>query len=91
MPTIYEPTPWNDSVNELYVRVLNKNVLYIDDTGQFSIRDRSGKQYVMVAYHSSDVILVKPRKDNKWLAAYNVIMNRPKEKNLLVDLQNLYN
>ena len=63
---IDEPTP-GDSVNEFYVRVLHKNVLYTSDTGRFPIRARSGNQYVMVAYHSSNVILVDPfssRKDN---------------------------
>ena len=49
---IYEPTPGNEFVNELYVRVLHKNILYTDDTGRFPIRARSGNQYVMVAYHS---------------------------------------
>ena len=51
LPAIYEPTPWNDSVNELYVRVLNKKKLYTDDTRRFPIRARSGNQYVMVAWY----------------------------------------
>ena len=55
---IDEPTPGNDSVNELYVQVVQKHILYTDDTGRFPIRARSGNQYVMVAYHSSNIILV---------------------------------
>ena len=48
----------------------------------------------MVAYHSSNVILVEPfssRKDKSQLAAYNAIMQRLKEKYLLVDLHILNN
>ena len=52
MPKIDEPTPGNDSVNELYVQVVQNHILYTDDTRRFSIRDRSGNQYFMVAYHS---------------------------------------
>ena len=51
-PEIDESTPGNDSVNELYVQVIQKHILYTDDTGRFRIRDRSGNQYVLVAYHS---------------------------------------
>ena len=68
---IYEPTPGNDSVNELYVQVVQKHILYTYDTGTFTIRDRSGNQYVMAAFHSSNVILVEPfysRKDKNRLA-----------------------
>ena len=73
LPEIYEQTPGNDSVNELYVQVIQKHILYIDDTGRFPIRARSGNQYVMVAYHSSNVILVEPfssRKDKYRLEAH---------------------
>ena len=44
----------------------------------------------MVAYHSSNVILVEPfksRKDTFRLAAYDTIIQRLKDKDLLVDLQ----
>ena len=44
----------------------------------------------MVVYHSSNVILVEPftsQKDKHRLAVYNTIMQRLKDKNLLVDLQ----
>ena len=94
LPKVDEPTPGNYSVIELYVRVLHKQILYTDDTGRFPIRVRSGNQYVMVAYCSSNVILVEPfssRKDKNRLAAYNSIMQRPNENNLLVYLQVLDN
>ena len=60
MPEIDESTPGNYSVNELYVQVVQKHILYTDATGRFRLRDRSGNQYAMVAYHSSNVILVDP-------------------------------
>ena len=55
---------------------------------------RSGNQYVMVGYHSSNVILIEPfssRKDKIRLAAYDRMMQRLKDSNLLVDLQILDN
>ena len=94
LPEIDEPTPGNDFLNELYVRVLQKHILYTDETGRFHIRGRRGNQYVMVVYHSSTVILNDPfssRKDNNRLAAYNAIMQRLKKKDLLVDLHILNN
>ena len=30
LPEIYEPTPGNDSVKELYVQVVQKQILYTD-------------------------------------------------------------
>ena len=93
MPEIDEQTPGNDSVNEFYVQVIPKHIIYIDDTGRLPFRDISGNQYVMVAYHSSDVILVEPfssRKENR-LAAYNSIMQRLKEKYITIDLHILDN
>ena len=94
MTDIDEPTPGNDYVNELYVKVVQKHIIYTDDTGRFPIRARSGNQYVMVAYHFSNVILVEPfssRKDKNRLAAYNAIMQRLKEKYLPADLHILDN
>ena len=77
-------------MNGLHVKVYHQSNLYTDDTGGFPTRARSGNQYIMVAYHSSNVILIEPfasRKDKHRIAAYNVIMQRLKDKNLLVDLQ----
>ena len=48
----------------------------------------------MVAYHLSNVILIEPfasRKDKHRIVAYNIIMQRLKDRNLLVDLQILDN
>ena len=89
-----ETAPGNDPVNELHVNIIHQSKLYTDDTGRFPTRARSGNQYIMVAYHSSNVILVTPfapQKDKHWMAAYNTIMQRLKDKNLLVDLHILDN
>ena len=48
----------------------------------------------MVAYHSSNVILVEPfssRKDKYRLASYKAIMQQLKQKDLIVDLHILDN
>ena len=77
MPEIDEPTPGNDSVNEFYVQVVQKRILYTDNTGRFRFRARNDNQYVMVACHSSNVILVESFssiKDKNRLASYNAIM-----------------
>ena len=93
-PDVKAPTPMSDAVNKLHVRVVHHSKLYTDDTGRFPFRARSGNQYVMVAYHSSNVILVEPFKSRKYtfrLATYDTIMQRLKDKGLLVDLQILDN
>ena len=76
-------------MNKLHVKVYHQSKLYTDDTGRFPTRARSGNQYVIVAYHSSNVILIEPfasRKDKHRISVYNIIMQRLKDRNLLVDL-----
>ena len=78
----------NDSVNELCIKVVHKSKLYTDDTGRFPIRSRSGNQYIMIGYHSSNLILAQPfssRKDKHRIAAYNAMMERIQAKGLDVD------
>ena len=45
---------------KLHIRAIHTSKFYTDDTSRFPVRSRSGNQYVMVAYHSSNVILVAP-------------------------------
>ena len=93
-PDVNAPALESDAVNELHVRVVHHSKLYTDDTRRFPFHARSGNQYVMVAYHSSNVIIVEPfksRKDAFRLATYDTIMQRLKDKGLLVDLQILEN
>ena len=82
--------------NELHIRVHHvASKLYTDDCGKFPVRSRGGNNYIMIAYHSqSNMILSAPfksRADRHRLQAYNSIMQRLKDKNLMVDLQILDN
>ena len=81
--------------NELHIRFESISKLYTDDTGRFPVRSRGGNQYVMIAYHcDSNAIFAMPfktRADRHRLPAYNSIMQRLKDRNLLVDLQILDN
>ena len=52
-----EELTFNDSVNELNIRVIHKSKLYTDDTGRFPVKSRAGNQYIMIGYHSSNLIL----------------------------------
>ena len=46
---------------ELHIWVKPISMLYIDDTGRFLIRSRSGNQYLIAAYHyNTNVILIEP-------------------------------
>ena len=79
---------------ELHIHAIHTSKFYTDDTGRFPVRSRIGNQSVMVAYHSSNLILVAPfktRKDQHRIAAYNSIMQRLKNRDLTTDLQILDN
>lgn len=55
--------------------------LYTDDTGRLHPRSRSGNQYLMVALHGTNAILVQPfstKKDTHRIAAYQTIYARLK-------------
>ena len=74
MPEIDEPTPGNDSVNKLYMKVVQKHILYTDDIGWLPIRARSGNQYVMFAYHSLNIIIVEPFLQEKIITGCQLTM-----------------
>ena len=70
--------------------MIHKSKLYTDDTGRFPVRSRAGNQYIMIGYHSSNLILAQPfasRKDKHRMGAYDAIMERLKAKGLDVNLQ----
>ena len=81
--------------NEMYIRVEHTIKVYTDDTGRFPVRSHSGNQYIMIAYHcDSNAIIASPfksRTDKHILLAYNTIMQRLEDRNILVDLQLLDN
>ena len=73
-----EESTFNDSVNELNIRVIHKSKLYTDDTGRFPVKSRAGNQCIMIGYHSSNLILAQPfvsRKDKHTVRSI-IICNR---------------
>ena len=81
--------------NELHIQVTPISKLYTDDTGRSPIHVRSGNQYIMIAYHCNEnLILAKPlssRKNTYRILAYDKIMKRLTDNKLLVNLQILDN
>ena len=81
--------------HEMHIKVEHISKLYTDDTGRFHIRSRIGNQYIIIAYHfGSNAIISAPfnsRADKQRLLAYGAIMQRLKDRNMLVDLHVLYN
>ena len=79
------------TADELHIHVENVSRLYTDATGGFPIRLRRGNQYIMVAYHcDTNLILTAPfklRSNMHCMLAYNSIMQRLKDRIMLVDLQ----
>ena len=69
--------------------------LYIDDTGHFPIRSRSGNQYLIFAYHcDTNAMLIDPfqiREDRYRIPAYTRIMTRLKTRGHVIDHQVLDN
>jgi hypothetical protein len=81
--------------NEVFIRVFPISKLYMDDTGFFPIKARSGNQYVMIAYHTDGNLILqqafKTRSNKYRIAAYNAIMPCLVARGLAVDLQILDN
>jgi hypothetical protein len=69
--------------------------LYTDDTGCFPIGAPSENQYIMIAFHANDNLILqqafRSKSDLRQIAAYNAIMTRLAAGGLLVDLQILNN
>ena len=51
--------------NKIHIHSIHTSKFYIDDTGRFPVRSRIGNHYIIVPYHSSNVILVAPFKTKK--------------------------
>ena len=88
------PLPTTSS-RELNMNTVHISKLYTDDTGKFPIKERSGNQYLMVAYHCySNAILVAPFKTRKYkhrLEAYKSIITRLRKNGMSVNLKILDN
>ena len=85
----------NEGHNKIHIKTTHISKLYTDDTGRFPVISRKGNQYIMVAYHCyANAIMAAPfksRKDKYRMVAYNTIMQRLKDINMLVHLQILDN
>ena len=81
--------------NIIHIKTTHLSKLYTYDLGRFPVISRKGNQYIIVAYHcDSNSIMVVPfktRKDKDCMAAYNTIMQRLKDRYMLVNLQILDN
>jgi hypothetical protein len=94
-PTVAPPTSPASSSKQLHVWSEPISKLYTDDMGRFSVRSRSGNQYIMLVHHSdSNAILVEhfqSRNDYHRIPAYNRLMSRLKASGHAVDHQVLDN
>ena len=45
--------------NDVFIRVYPLSKLYIDDTGRFRVKARSGKQYIMIAFHAKGNLILQ--------------------------------
>ena len=74
----------------MHIKTTHSSKLYTDDTGRFPVISRTGNQYIMVAYHCyANAIMAmtfKSLKDKDCMVAYNNIMQRLKDRNMLVNL-----
>jgi hypothetical protein len=89
------PSPKDMPSNQVFIKVYPLSRLYRDDTGRFPIRARLGNQYIMIAFHANDNLILqqafKSKSDRHRIAAYNAIMTHLAARGLLVDLQILDN
>ena len=94
-PSSSVPSQMEKPSNELHIRMENISKLYTNDTGRFPVRSRTGNQYIMVAYHCDTnaifAVPFKTRADRHRLPAYNSIMQRLRDRDLIVDLRILDN
>ena len=79
----------------MHIKTTHISKLYNDDTGRFTVISRTGNQYIMVAYHCDSnttmAVPFKSRKDKDRMVDYNTIMQRLKDRNILLNLQILDN
>ena len=76
---------------ELHIWYQPISKLYTYDCGRFTIRPRSGNEYIMIAYHcDSNTILQAPFNNGKnkhRIRAYNSIMMRLSDQEHKIDVQ----
>ena len=74
----------------MHIKTTHISKLYTDYTGRFPVISRTGNQYIMVEYHcDSNAIMALPFKSRKYkdrMVAYDTIMQRLKDRNMLANL-----
>jgi hypothetical protein len=89
------PSPTDVPSNQVFIMVYPLSRLYTDNTGRFPIRAHLGNQYIMIAFHADDNLILqqsfKSKSDRHQIAAYNAIMTHLAARNLSVDLEILDN
>jgi hypothetical protein len=103
-PPALNPTPLLPAIapkepelpsNEVHIHVIPISKLYTDNIGHFSIKARSGNQYVMITCHAKGNLTLQQafqtRSDKHRITAYNSIMMRLAACGLSVNLQILNN
>ena len=98
--TVPEPTSpeeENDTsiTKELQIKTAHISNFCTDETGCFPVTSRIGNQYIMVEYHCDANALIfvtfNSRRYKDRMVSYNSIMQRLKDRNMLVYLQILDN
>ncbi len=81
--------------NQAFIKVYPLSKLYMDDTGHFPVRSRSGNQYMMIAFQANGNLILqqafKSKRDHHRIATYNASMLCLTARGLSVDLQILDN
>ena len=84
-------TVYTTPYHEMHIKVEHIIKLYTDDTGQFSVCSQIVNQYMMISYHCCSNVTIdapfKSRADKHILLAYGAIMQRLKDRNMILYLQ----
>jgi hypothetical protein len=95
MPLVVLPPPVEAPSNQVFVVTNPLSKLFTDNTGHFPVRARSGNQFIMIAFHANDNLILqqafKSKSNHHSIAAYNTIMMRLAARGLSVDFQILDN
>jgi hypothetical protein len=95
VPLAVLPSPVAMPSNQVFVVTKLLSKLFTNTTGHFPVRARSGNQYVMIAFHADNNLILqqafKSKSDRHRITAYNTIMTHLVAHVLAVDLQILDN
>jgi hypothetical protein len=94
-PLAVPPPPVAMPSNQVFNAKNLLSKLFMDNTGHFPVRARSGNQYVMIVFHTKGNLILqqafKFKSDCQCIAAYNTIMTCLAARGHSIDLQILDN